>query len=86
VLNEWSNAVVTMNQERWDRQRNAERRVDIAGGGGGAGGRKPMTSKDIDYRQMSDADILNLQRGSLHKSWWNAKNHTENISMPRRAP
>jgi hypothetical protein len=45
-----------------------------------------MTSKDIDYRQMSDADILNLQRGSLHKSWWNAKNHTENISMPRRAP
>jgi hypothetical protein len=60
VLNEWSNAVVTMNQERRERQRNAERRVDIAGGGGGAGGRKPMTSKDIDYRRMSDADILNL--------------------------
>jgi hypothetical protein len=60
VLNEWSNAVVTMNQERRERQRNAERRVDIAGGGGGAGGRKPMTAKDIDYRRMSDADILNL--------------------------
>ncbi len=60
VLNEWSNAVVTMNQERRERQRNAERRVDIAGGGGGAGARKPMTAKDIDYRRMSDADILNL--------------------------
>ena len=60
VLNEWSNAVVTMNQERRERQRNAERRVDIAGGGGGTGARKPMTAKDIDYRRMSDADILNL--------------------------
>jgi len=60
VLNEWTSAVVSTNQERRERQRNAERRVDIAGTGTGAGARKPITSKDIDYRRMSDAEILNL--------------------------
>ncbi len=60
VLNEWTNTIVTMNEERRTRQRNAERRVDIAGSGGGNDGRRATTSKDIDYRRMSDADILNL--------------------------
>jgi hypothetical protein len=60
VLNEWTSAVVTTNQERRERQRNAERRVDISGTGTGGGGRKPITSRDIDYRRMSDGDILNL--------------------------
>jgi hypothetical protein len=61
VMNEWTNTVVTMNQERRERQRNAERRVDIAGSGGtGDGQRRATNSKDIDYRRMSDADILNL--------------------------
>ncbi len=60
VLNEWTNTIVTMNQERRTRQRNAERRVDIAGSGGGNEGRRATTAKDIDYRRMSDADILNL--------------------------
>jgi hypothetical protein len=61
VMNEWTSTVVTMNEERRTRQRNAERRVDIAGTGGGASGqRRATTSKDIDYGRMSDADILNL--------------------------
>jgi hypothetical protein len=60
VLGEWSNAVVTLNEERRERQRKAEGRVDIAGGGGGTGGRRAVTARDIDYRRMSDADILNL--------------------------
>ena len=61
VMNEWTNTIVTVNQERRTRQRNAERRVDIAGTGGGASGqRRGMTARDIDYRRMSDADILNL--------------------------
>ncbi len=61
VMNEWTNTIVTLNQERRTRQRNAERRVDIAGTGGGASGqRRSMTAKDIDYGRMSDADILNL--------------------------
>jgi DNA-binding FadR family transcriptional regulator len=61
VMNEWTGTVVTLNEERRARQRNAERRVDIAGTGGGATGqRRATTSKDIDYGRMSDADILNL--------------------------
>ena len=61
VLNEWTSAVVAANQDRHARQRAAERRVDIAGSGGaGNEGRRTMTPRDIDYKRMSDADILNL--------------------------
>jgi hypothetical protein len=61
VLNEWTTTVVSANHERRTRQRTAERRVDIAGhGGGGNDGNRALTSRDVDYKRMSDADILNL--------------------------
>jgi len=61
VLNEWTTTVVSANHERRARQRTAERRVDIAGSGGaGNDGRRAVTSRDVDYARMSDADILNL--------------------------
>ncbi len=49
------------NQQRRERQRTAERRVEI-GGAGGAGneGRHCMGPREINYARMSDADILNL--------------------------
>jgi hypothetical protein len=61
VLNEWTTTVVSANQQRRERQRTAERRVDI-GGAGGAGneGRHSMGPREINYARMSDADILNL--------------------------
>jgi hypothetical protein len=61
VLNEWTSTIVAANQDRRTRQRTAERRVDIAGSGRtGGDGLRPTTPRDIDYRKMSDADILNL--------------------------
>lgn len=59
VLNEWTNTIVSANQDRRARQRNAERRVEISGSGGNDG-RRAISSRDIDYRRMSDGDILNL--------------------------
>jgi hypothetical protein len=61
VLNEWTSTVVAAHNDRRARQQAAERRVDI-GGSGGAGGDGPrsMTPREVDYRRMSDADILNL--------------------------
>jgi len=60
VLNEWTNTIVSANQDRRARQRNAERRVDISGSSGGNGGRRAISSRDIDYGRMTDGDILNL--------------------------
>jgi hypothetical protein len=61
VLNEWTSTAVAANQDRRTRQRAAERRVDIAGSGGtGSDGPRSMTPREIDYKRMSDADILNL--------------------------
>jgi hypothetical protein len=61
VLNEWTSTIVAANQDRRTRQRVAEHRVDIAGSGGaGSDGQRAMTPRDIDYRRMSDSDILNL--------------------------
>jgi hypothetical protein len=59
VLNEWTNTIVSANQDRRARQRNAEGRVEISGSGGNDG-RRAISSRDIDYRRMSDGDILNL--------------------------
>jgi hypothetical protein len=61
VLNEWTTTVVSANHERRARQRTAERRVDIArSGGAGNDGGRTVTSRDVDDKRMSDADILNL--------------------------
>jgi uncharacterized protein YbcI len=61
VMNEWTSTVVSANQQRRERQRTAERRVDIAGSGGAASdGRRSIGPRDIDYARLSDADILNL--------------------------
>jgi hypothetical protein len=60
VLNEWTNTIVSANQDRRARQRTAERRVDISGSSGGNDGRRAISSRDIDYGRMSDGDILNL--------------------------
>jgi hypothetical protein len=43
------------------RQRTAESRVDISGGGAGdSAGRRYLSPRDIDYAKLSDGDILNL--------------------------
>jgi hypothetical protein len=61
VLNEWTTTAVSANHERRARQPTAERRVDIAGSGGaGNDGRRAVSSREVDYKRMSDADILNL--------------------------
>jgi hypothetical protein len=61
VLNEWTSTVVAAHNDRRARQQAAERRVDIGGSGGaGSDGPRSMTPREVDYRRMSDADILNL--------------------------
>lgn len=61
VLNEWTSAIVTANQDRRARQRAAEKRVDIGGSGRtGNDGVRPIAPRDINYSRMSDADILNM--------------------------
>jgi hypothetical protein len=60
VLDEWTSTLVSANQERRNRQRTAERRVDIAGSGATGAGRRSMSPREIDYSRMSDSDILNL--------------------------
>ncbi len=60
VINEWTTSVVGASKSRTARQRAAAARVDIAGGSAGAEGRKSLMPRDIDYRRLSDADILNM--------------------------
>ncbi|MGB9334115.1 MAG: hypothetical protein WCB14_03830 [Candidatus Acidiferrales bacterium] len=60
VLGEWTSGVVAHAGARQERQRNAARRVDIAGGAPGGDSPRALMPKDIDYRRMSDNDILNL--------------------------
>jgi hypothetical protein len=60
VLSEWTSGVMSHASTRQDRQRNAARRVDIAGGSPGGDSPRALMPKDIDYRRMSDNDILNI--------------------------
>jgi hypothetical protein len=60
VINEWTTGIVAQSNARVERQRTAERRVDIAGGAPGGDGRRALSPRDIDYRRLSDGDILNL--------------------------
>jgi hypothetical protein len=60
VLTEWTSGVLSHASTRQDRQRNAARRVDIAGGSPGGDSPRALMPKDIDYRRMSDNDILNI--------------------------
>lgn len=60
VLGEWTSGVVAHANSRHERQRNAAKRIDIAGGAPGGDGSRSLMPKDIDYRRMSDSDILNL--------------------------
>lgn len=60
VLGEWTSGVVAHASTRQERQRNAAKRVDIAGGAPGGDGPRALMPKDIDYRRMSDSDILNM--------------------------
>jgi hypothetical protein len=60
VLNEWTNTIVSANQDRRARPQNAEWRVDIGGSSGGNDGRRAISSRDMDYGRMTDGAILNL--------------------------
>jgi hypothetical protein len=60
VLGEWTSGVVAHAGARQERHRNAAKRVDIAGGAPGGDSPRALMPKDIDYRRMSDNDILNL--------------------------
>ena len=61
VIGEWTQSIVAANRERLSRHEAASKRVDIAGGGSSDGvNRKPISPRDVDYRRLSDADILNL--------------------------
>ncbi|HEV2615632.1 MAG TPA: hypothetical protein VGU63_03370 [Candidatus Acidoferrales bacterium] len=61
VIGEWTQHIVAANRERVSRREAASKRVDIAGAGGADGvNRKPMSARDLNYRKLSDADILNL--------------------------
>jgi hypothetical protein len=60
VLSEWTSGVVAHASTRQERQRNAAKRVDIAGGAPGGDAPRALMPKDIDYRRLSDNDILNM--------------------------
>lgn len=66
VVSEWTNDLLGENTRRIASQRTAQARVDVTGGGMGAGTRaagkaqgNKVSSKDIDYSRTSDDDILN---------------------------
>ncbi|MGH9728702.1 MAG: hypothetical protein ACRD4V_08950 [Candidatus Acidiferrales bacterium] len=61
VIDEWTQSIVAANRERVSRREAASKRVDIAGAGASDGvNRKAMSARDLNYRKLSDADILNL--------------------------
>ena len=61
VIGEWTQSLVAANHERLSRREAASKRVDIAGAGASDGvNRKPMSARDVNYKRLSDSDILNL--------------------------
>ncbi len=61
VIGEWTHSVVSANHEKLSRHDAAAKRVDISGAGSSDGvNRKPISPRDVDYKRLSDADILNL--------------------------
>ena len=61
VIGEWTQSIVAANHERLSRHEAASKRVDIAGAGASDGvNRKPMSARDVNYKRLTDADILNL--------------------------
>lgn len=61
VIGEWTQSIIGANHDRLSRHESASKRVDIAGAGSSDGvNRKPVSPRDLDYRRLSDADILNL--------------------------
>jgi hypothetical protein len=61
VINEWTTGVLASGNKKFARIHSAESRVDITGGGApGFSGRRSLAAGEIDYKRLSDADILNL--------------------------
>lgn len=61
VIGEWTQSILAANRERLGRHEAASKRVDISGAGPSDGvNRKPISPRDVNYRKLSDADILNL--------------------------
>lgn len=61
VIGEWTQSILAANRERLGRHEAASKRVDIAGAGPSDGvNRRPISPREINYRKLSDADILNL--------------------------
>jgi hypothetical protein len=61
VIGEWTQSIIAANHERLSRHETASKRVDIAGAGASDGvNRKPISARDLNYKRLSDADILNL--------------------------
>lgn len=61
VINEWTHDVVGANQEKLSRQSASAKRVDISGAASSDGvNRRPVSPRELNYKRLSDADILNL--------------------------
>ena len=61
VIGEWTQSIIAANRERLGRHDAASKRVDISGAGPSDGvNRKPLSPRDINYRKLSDAEILNM--------------------------
>ena len=61
VIGEWTHSVVSANRERLTRHDSAAKRVDISGSGPSDGvNRKPISPRELNYKRLSDSDILNL--------------------------
>lgn len=60
VINEWTHGVVSANQDKLSRQSSSAKRVDISGAASDGVKRRPASPRDVDYKRLSDADILNM--------------------------